>query len=85
MKNNINVHTDAYALHWPKFGQLEVVAEGGCVIVLATVGVASSLLAGSSALGTLGTCTEAVTIRTSPFSFCASGVLFEKPFGTGGP
>ena len=61
MKNNMNVRTDASALHWPKFGQLEVVAEGGCVIVLATVGVAPSLLAGSSASRVLETSTEAGT------------------------
>ena len=61
MKNNMNVRTDAYAVHWPKFGQLEVVAEGSCVIVPATVGMAPSQLAGSSASGNLETSTEAGT------------------------
>ena len=62
MENNMNVRTDAYAWHWPIFWQLGLVAEGGCVIVLAAVGVTPSPLAGSSALKSLGTSTEVGTI-----------------------
>ena len=84
MENIMNVRTDAYAWHWPIFWQLGLVAEGGCVIVLAAVGVTPSLLAGSSASGNLGKSTEAGTVRMCPSSLCMSGALFGTIFGTDG-
>ena len=84
MEKIMNGRTAAYAWHWTIFWQLGLVAEGGCVIVLATVGVTPSLLAGSSASGYLGKSTEAGTVRMCPSSFCMSGALFGTTFGTNG-
>ena len=84
MKNSMNVRTDAYAWHTPKIGQLEVVAGGGCVIATATVELATSLLARSSASVGVGTGNQAGLVRVSPFSLCTNGVMFRAPFGNHG-
>ena len=78
------LRTNKFAKHWSKAWQVAIVAVGGCVVVLATVSVAPSMLARSSASGALGTSIGAGTTEIFPFSFHRISTFLGIPFGTNG-